>query len=99
MASRHAGGPGRRDEVQDFRRSVKVSQIRNLGAERIGDHLIKLRFIDQPALDHYRLDRAVPSWRPPVRKNGLFPTQVAGLDKDVCDLFGVHVSRNLSWWW
>ena len=82
-----AGG----NQLQERRRNLDLLQIDNLGPECVGDRLVKLRFIDDPVVEHRALDCFAVLGRFEENVIGLGAIHQALVDEEVDDAFVIHV--------
>jgi hypothetical protein len=83
----------RRNEAQDLRGKRELVEINHLAAKRVGDRLIKLRFIDDPVIT-IAWSIALPFCVVWSRTSSARAIHQAVVDEEVGESFVVHDGMN-----
>ncbi len=90
-AERDANGPARPESGAGFgRRNFDLVEVDHFGAERVGDGLVKLRFVDNPVIDHCLFDGFAVLRRLEQDVIGLGAIHQALVDEEIGDAFVIH---------
>jgi len=82
------------DETQDLRGKLHLIEIDDLGSKRVGDRLVKLRFVHDSVVDHRLVDCFAILRGLEQNVVGLGAVHQAVVDEEICESFVVHNGKN-----
>jgi len=77
-----------------LRGKLYVIEINHLGPKRLGDRLVKLRFVHDSVVDHRLVDCFAILSRLEQNVVGLGAIHQAVVDEEICESFVVHNGKN-----
>jgi hypothetical protein len=79
-----------RNEMEDLRAEFHLVEVDHLAPKRVGDRLVKLRFVDNSVIDHRPVDGFPVLRRLEQDVIGLGPVHQALVDKKIGESFVIH---------